>query len=138
MSAFSIKDVKSLIKKKAEEEKIERPVLDSISSLILLESDKFKVRQEIHGIIDMLEELGRTSLILTEMPGGTEGLSKFGVEEFLLQGVIVIYNTKKGSKRARGLEVLKMRGTKHSDKICLMVMTDKGIVVYPEESLFSD
>jgi KaiC/GvpD/RAD55 family RecA-like ATPase len=138
MSAFSIKDVKSLIKKKAEETGIERLVLDSLSSLVLLEQDKFKVRQEIHEIIDMLEELGCTSLILTEMPGGTEGLSKFGVEEFLLQGVVVIYNTRKGSKRVRGLEVLKMRGTKHSDKICLMEMTDRGIVVYPEESLFSE
>ena len=96
------------------------------------------MRQEIQEIIDMLEELGCTSLILTEMPGGREGLSTFGVEEFLLQGVIVIYNTKKGSKRVRGLEVLKMRGRKHSDKICLMEMTDKGIVVYPEESLFSE
>ena len=45
MSSFSIKDVKSLIKKKAEEENIERLVLDSLSSLILLEGDKFKVRQ---------------------------------------------------------------------------------------------
>lgn len=138
MSAFSIKDVKSLIKKKAEEEQIDRLVLDSLSSLVLLEDDKFKMRQEVHEIIDMLEELGCTSLILTEMPWGMQGISKFGVEEFLLQGVIVIYNTKKGSKRVRGLEVLKMRGRKHSDKICLMEMTDKGIVVYPEESLFSE
>ena len=138
ISSFSIKDVKSLIKKKAEENKIDRLVLDSLSSLVLLEQDKFKVRQEIHEIVDMLEELGCTSLILTEMPGGTERLGTFGVEEFLLQGVIVIYNTKKGSKRVRGLEILKMRGRKHSDKICLMEMSDKGIVVYPEESLFSE
>lgn len=138
MSAFSIKDVKNLIKKKAKEEDIQRLVLDSLSSLVLLEQDEFKVRQEIHEIIDMLEGLGCTSLILTEMPGGAEGISKFGVEEFLLQGVIVIYNTKKGSKRVRGLEVLKMRGRKHSDKICLMEMSDNGIVVYPEESLFSE
>jgi KaiC/GvpD/RAD55 family RecA-like ATPase len=138
ISSFSIKDVKSLIRKKAEEENVSRLVLDSLSSLVLLEQDEFKVRQEIHEIVDMLEEVGCTSLILSEMPEGAASLSKFGVEEFLLQGVIVIYNTKKGSKRVRGLEILKMRGRKHSDKICLLEMGENGIVVYPEESLFSE
>jgi KaiC/GvpD/RAD55 family RecA-like ATPase len=52
--------------------------------------------------------------------------------------VIVLYNVKRGSKRVRGLEILKMRGTKHSENICMFEITKNGIVVYPDEVLFVD
>ncbi len=71
------------------------------------------------------------------MPEGHTGISRYGIEEFVCQGVIALYNIRKGSERARGLEILKMRGTKHSQKICLMEMAEQGVVVYPNENLHS-
>ena len=60
------------------------------------------------------------------------------MEEFLADGVIVLYNIKKGNIRENAIEVLKMRGADHEKKIVAMQITDNGIVVYPEQELFED
>ena len=67
--------------------------------------------------------------------GGESGISRFGVEEFMAQGVIAPYNIKRGSMRVRGLEILKMRGAKHQQNICMIRLTDEGVKVYPKEKL---
>jgi len=38
--------------------------------------------------------------------------------------------------KVRALEILKMRGTKHSDKICPFKFSENGIVVFPKDSVF--
>jgi KaiC/GvpD/RAD55 family RecA-like ATPase len=136
VGVFPVDQVRDLIENKVKGKNIQRIVFDSLSSLLLLESDIFRIRQQILGICDMLDELGCTSIIVTEMP--EDKFSTFGVEEFLFHGVIVLYNVKRGSKRVRGLEILKMRGTKHSENICMFEITKNGIVVYPDEVLFVD
>lgn len=135
---FSMDLVRELIKSNVKETGAKRVVLDSLSALALHLEDRFVLRQEILATVHLLKELGVTSMITTETPEGEHGLSRFGVEEFVAEGVIGIYNIKLGSRRVRGLEILKMRGTKHSQNISLMEFTDKGIVVYPEENLFSE
>lgn len=134
---FSMDFLREIIKDKVEKTKAKRVVLDSISALSLHLEKSFVVRQEVLSTVLLLSELGATSMITTETPEGRRGLSRFGVEEFVSQGVIGLYNIKLGSKRVRGLEVLKMRGAKHSQNICLMSMTDEGIAVYPKENLYS-
>ncbi len=64
--------------------------------------------------------------------------SQTGVEEFLADGVIVFYNFKRGDVRENAIEVLKMRGEKHQKKIVAMQITNEGIVVYPEQEVFSE
>jgi KaiC/GvpD/RAD55 family RecA-like ATPase len=135
---FSMDLVRELIKSKVKETGATRMVLDSVSALALHLEDRFTLRQEILATVHMLKELGVTSMITTETPEGEHGLSRFGVEEFVAEGVISIYNIKLGSKRIRGLEIVKMRGTKHSQNISLMEFTDTGIVVYPDENLFRE
>ncbi len=134
---FSTDLVRDLIKEHVEKSDAKRLVVDSLAALSIQLEDTFSIRQEILGLSNLLSELGCTSLLLTEMPEGQKGISRYGIEEFVCQGVIALYNIRKGSERARGLEILKMRGTKHSQKICLMEMADQGIVVYPNENLHS-
>jgi len=135
---FSMDLIREIIRDKVQEIGAKRVVLDSISALALHLEDKFILRQEILATVHLLKELGTTSIITTETPEGQGGLSRFGVEEFVVEGVIGVYNIKLGSKRVRGIEILKMRGTKHSQNISLMEITDEGIIVYPEENLFSE
>lgn len=134
---FSIDLVRDLIKEHVDESNAKRLVVDSLAALSVQLENVFSIRQEILGLSNLLSELGCTSLLLTEMPEGQAGISRYGIEEFVCQGVIALYNIRKGSERARGLEILKMRGTKHSQKICLMEMADQGVVVYPNENLHS-
>lgn len=135
---FSIDLVKDVITREVKKIDAKRIVVDSIASLAAQLDNAFEIRQEILGLVNLLNELGTTSLILTEMPHGKEGISRFGVEEFMAQGVIALYNIKKGSERVRGLEILKMRGTNHSKRICMFDITNFGIVVYPSENLYRE
>lgn len=132
---FSVDLIKDVIARQVQEADAKRMVIDSIASFSIQFSDAFEIRQEILGLSNLLNELRCTSFLLTEMPEGSSGISRFGIEEFVCQGVIALYNIKKGSERVRGLEILKMRGTKHSKKICMMDILDSGVVVYPQENL---
>lgn len=135
MKRFSIELVKDFIKKKVKEHGVKRIVIDSIPSLAMSVEDQFSIRQEILQLNNLLQELDCTSIVLTEIPEGQKSASMYGVEEFMAPAVIIIYNVKKGGKRVRGLEVLKMRGTNHSQDIVMIDMDENGIQVFPGESL---
>jgi KaiC/GvpD/RAD55 family RecA-like ATPase len=136
--SFSVDVIKDIITEQAEKVDAKRLVVDSLASLSIQLENTFAIRQEILGLSNLLNELGCTSLLLTEMPEGQEGISRYGMEEFICQGVIALYNIRKGSERVRGLEILKMRGTDHSKRICLMEIGDAGVVVYPNENLYTE
>ena len=51
-------------------------------------------------------------------------------------GIVVMYNIRRENIRENAIEVLKMRGAQHQKKIAAMQITDKGIVVYPQQEVF--
>jgi len=132
---FSIEQVKKIIAERVRKKGAKRIVIDSLAPLIYQIENSFNIRQEVLDLVSLLKKLGCTTMLITEMPEGQKGVSTFSVEEFMSQGIIVIYNIPKGSDRVRGLEILKMRATDHSKKICLMDIEKNGIVVYPNEDL---
>jgi KaiC/GvpD/RAD55 family RecA-like ATPase len=134
---FSTDLVGDIIRQHVQEIDAKRIVIDSLAALSAQLEEPFSIRQEILGLSNLLSDLGCTALLLTEMPEGQKGISRYGIEEFVAQGVIALYNIRKGSERARGLEILKMRGTKHSQKICMMELSNEGFQVYPNENLHS-
>ena len=56
-----------------------------------------------------------------------------GIEEFLADGIIVLYNIQKRDARENAIEVVKMRYGKHQKKMVLMTITDNGIKVHPDK-----
>jgi KaiC/GvpD/RAD55 family RecA-like ATPase len=76
--------------------------------------------------------------LVTETQQIPEVFSPTGVEEFLADGVIVIYNIRRQNTRENAIEILKMRGEKHQKKIVAMSITDNGIVVYPNKEIYSE
>jgi KaiC/GvpD/RAD55 family RecA-like ATPase len=113
-------------------------VLDSLSAI----SSYFVGREEnyrsyIEQIFRLFENLGATSFLITETEQVPTVFSRSGVEEFLADGVIVLYNIRRGDVRERATEVLKMRGTKHKRKVVAVQITSgSGIEVYPEQEVF--
>ena len=64
-------------------------------------------------------------------------MTESGVEEFLADGVIILYNIKSGNARENAIEILKMRGAEFEKKIVAMkIENGKGIVIYPEQKVF--
>ncbi len=114
-------------------------VLDSLSALgAAFIGKESGYRVYIEQLFKFLEKRGVTSFLISETDQVPTTYSRTGVEEFLADGVIVFYNTKKSNSRVRAVEILKMRGAKHEKKIVPFEITDKGIVVYPNEPVFME
>ena len=108
--------------------------LTAISSTFLGKEQSY--RFYIERLFRFFERVGSTNFLVTETKQIPEVFSPTGVEEFLADGVIVLYNIRRENIRESAVEVLKMRGEKHEKKIVAMHITDKGIVVYPDQEVF--
>ncbi len=105
--------VRSIVKS-IEEEVVrlnaQRLVIDPVAPLIIGERDVVWTREYIRSLVITIEkELRTTTIITSEIPTGSNQLSRFGVEEFLAAGVLVLGLKKVGNKYYRTLLVRKMR-----------------------------
>jgi KaiC/GvpD/RAD55 family RecA-like ATPase len=113
-----------------------RVVIDSISTIELMVQEAYKKRESILMLCEWLGKHDCTSLIISESEQHLGEYSRHGVVEFLVDGVIVLYNVQRGDMRENAIEVLKMRGTKHAKKIVPFTI-ENGINVFPREQVFS-
>ncbi|MBI4017924.1 MAG: AAA family ATPase [Candidatus Aenigmarchaeota archaeon] len=114
---------------------VRRVVIDSATAYQMMFDTDYKKRVHLLKLLDALKKYEATVLITTER--GTSA-DEFELMDFLANGVIVLYNIRKGSERGRGIEILKMRSTKHSQRIMPMDIGSSGITVYPDASFYSD
>ena len=114
-------------------------VVDSLTAIASAFTDKEdSYRIYIEQLFRFFEKIKATSFLITETKQVPTIYSQTGVEEFLADGVIVLYNLKHRNVRENAIEVLKLRGAKHQKKIVAMQITEGGIIVYPEQEIFSD
>lgn len=113
-------------------------VMDSLTSIesIFNHSD-VSYRMYIEQLIRYFQKIGSTNFFITET-SLNNALSNHGAEEFLADGVIVFYNIKRGNIRERAIEVLKMRGIKHSMKMVAFTISENGLIIYPDQEIFGD
>ncbi|MFH0986754.1 MAG: ATPase domain-containing protein [Candidatus Micrarchaeota archaeon] len=115
-------------------------VMDSLSSI----SSAFVGREEsyrtyLEQLFKLFEKLGATSFLIAETEQVHLGvLSRMGVEEFLADAIIVMYNVMHSNKRYRGIEILKVRGAQHVGNIVSLDITEKGMIVHPNKQLFTE
>ncbi|MBO3839251.1 MAG: ATPase domain-containing protein [Thermoproteota archaeon] len=90
-----------------------RLVIDPIAPLVTTYSNEIAwVREYIRSLIFSIEErLGVTTLITSEIPTGENAMSRYGVEEFLASGVIILSLTRVGNSIIRTMFIRKMRWT---------------------------
>ena len=112
-----------------------RFVLDSLSVATMgwKESslDIGKIRTEIFEYIKMLKNAGVTSLLITEiLETEPKALSRFGFEEFVVDGVIILhYMEYAAGESPRSLIIRKMRRTDHGTDIYPFEISKHGIRV---------
>ena len=117
---------------------VSRLVIDPISALIFRYEEGTDLRENLRELVELIREKNVTCLMSTEVLEGSASISRFGIEDFLADGIIVLYYMKEGAKRFRGLEIRKMRGTHHSDLIHLYKLGDKGFQVFPNQKVIPD
>lgn len=112
-----------------------RIVVDSITAFTLLHKDDHEKRTALLKLFNAIEKWGCTALLASEQESDIDHHQSAALE-FEVDGVILLYNIRKGDVRERCLEIFKMRGTHHAAKIYPMKITDNGITIFPEESVF--
>ena len=117
------------------EQNIERIAIDSGTVLRLFFKDNFEFRRKMLNILDFIGKFKSTTLVTHEFPSAERKDIRFGIEHFVVDGIIMLYNMQQKFNRVRGLEIIKMRGMKHSNKIVPMNITPNGIEVFPEEQI---
>ncbi len=106
-------------------------VMDSIGSLFNQFTDTGTIRLEIFRIADILKELGNTSIITAERLDEYGQISRYGVEEFVSDNVIILRNILAEEKCRRTVQILKVRGDTHYKGEFPFTVTDTGINIMP-------
>ena len=112
-----------------------RLVIDSLTAFTLLFESEMEKRKSVLKLIDTSSKWGVTTLVTSEHESDPDK-HESNVLEFEVDGVILLYNLRRGDVRERSLEIFKMRGIKHATKIFPMRITEDGIIIYPDESVF--
>ncbi len=82
-------------------------------------------RLHLHYIINVLDAAQCTSMITSELPLGSYNLSRDGISEFLVDGIILLNFDPTMDKRK--LSVMKMRSTKHTLRPLYIKIGEGGI-----------
>lgn len=133
-------DIQDAISIFPEDFKPERVFIDSLSAIGAAFGGKVEeYRIYIEQLFEYFRKTGPTTFLISETEQLPSAYSRSGVEEFLADGIIVLYNIRQADTRTTAVEVLKMRGAKIRKKIApFQVISGKGIEVYPEETVFTE
>jgi len=127
LSTWNLEELPLIVMDRINEIKAKRFVLDSIT-LVCSELETERMRSEISEFLNRLKHSGATSLLICEIPEESKALSTFGVEEYLVDGIVVLnYLEFVAGGSPRSLLVRKMRRTKHGSDIYPFQITKKGI-----------
>lgn len=119
--------IKYLIK----EIKAEILVMDSVGSLFSQFKDTALIRHEIYRIIDELKKMGITAILTAERLEEYGPISRYGVEEFVSDNVVILRNVLEDEKCRRTIQILKMRGDTHYKGEFPFTISDTGVSILP-------
>lgn len=119
--------------------KVSRMVIDSITSFALLFNDELSQREAALALFNMIRDWDCTSLLTLEEDPLDKNKSNSRALEFEVDSTIAIYLIRDAKERQRFIEVLKMRGTNHSNKIYPASIGKRGFVIKgsPVSKIFS-
>jgi KaiC/GvpD/RAD55 family RecA-like ATPase len=121
---------------------IEREVKDINAKRLVIDSttvfgaylEPSMLRTTLFKLADSLKTFGCTTLLTAEIQSSKGSFSSFGVEEFVVDGVIALYFTPPN----RSLFVRKMRGTAHDANPHPLTIGKNGISVNPRDNIIWD
>lgn len=127
---FDISTLAQEIYKATKQIDAQRIAIDSLSGLGIRFESQTAIRNAIFKLASLLGELQTTSLMTSEITG-KNGYSRYHVEEFIAQGIIVLYLNEENGELRRSLVVRKLRFSSHSLKVYPIEIGSRGIVIMP-------
>jgi circadian clock protein KaiC len=106
-----------------------RVVLDTVEALFSGLADTTVLRAELRRLFSWLKEKGVTAIITGERGSGS--LTRFGIEEYVSDCVILLDNRVEDQVTTRRLRVVKYRGSAHGTNEYPFLIDAQGISVVP-------
>jgi len=113
-----------------------RIVLDTVETLFGVFTDAHVVRAEFRRLLRWLKDRGITAVVTAER--GEEGLTRFGIEEYVSDCVIDLSQGMRGQTTRRHLRVLKYRGSGHGTNAYPFLIGQNGIHLFAVTELGLD
>jgi KaiC domain protein len=115
-----------------------RLVVDSITLFEMMFTDEAERRLNLFEMFALLKDTGVTALITSEADRKDSYSSRYGLVEYVADGVIILRYVRPDELRDVKLaaEVVKMRRHKHSRSIKPYDITSEGLVVHSESEVF--
>ncbi|MCR4335780.1 MAG: AAA family ATPase [archaeon] len=104
-----------------------RLVIDSIPAMGMNYESENEIRNAILKLSYLLMRIGVTTLITSEITEGENKFGKYGIEEYVVDGVIVLHYMGIGTRSNRTLHIRKMRATHHSEDLHPIEIDSKGM-----------
>lgn len=111
-----------------EKYKIKRLAIDSISSFGLLYQDELAKKEASLALFELINNWGCTAILTAQESKIDEGGISSSLD-FEVDSIIILYHPRVDHTRSRYIEILKMRGTKHSGKIYNLIIDKNGIAI---------
>ncbi|OYT56322.1 MAG: ATPase [Candidatus Aenigmarchaeota archaeon ex4484_14] len=135
---FRIEDILDIIQNNIKEIGAKRVVIDSIAALGMHLGHADEIRMVLQQINNLLRKNRCAGIVVSEIPNIRNGISRFGIEEFVTDGVILLHRVLKNGEFHRVLAILKMRATEHSRKLHPYEINKKGFLVHSDETFETD
>ena len=135
---YSVEDASALLdvlKDIADELQANRLVIDSITALCYrLKTDEM-IRDFIFKLGSSLAAMGCTTVLTSEISPVRRGeikYSKYGIEEFIADGIIFLGDIERKGDLIRTMQLVKMRGTSHSrSRAAMNISSHRGVEITP-------
>lgn len=125
---FELTDVNLRLKDLITTNNYRRVAIDSTSLFGMYIKDDYKIRKGLFSLVSAIKSSVCTAVLSSEITEDSKLLSRYGVEEFVVDGVIILRYLAMGSTVNRTLEVRKMRRTNTSEGIKSIDISSNGIV----------
>lgn len=120
-----------MIQERTEAMQARRVAIDSVSVFLHKITDPQIAREKTFQLATIVQNVQAVGFFATDIPYGSQQLSRFGVEETVVDGVILLSATESGLGRQRYLEIYKLRNTAHLKGRHNMEIESGGITIFP-------
>ena len=118
-----------------EKTKATRAVVDSSSAFELVIKDPIVYRRSMWSLAANFRRLGVTTVLTSEIHNPDRSKLVFRPEHFIFDGMILMYQSGEESRRVQALEIIKMRGYKHSFVTAPYEITGEGFNIFSPEMI---
>ncbi|WP_225410926.1 ATPase domain-containing protein [Stigmatella hybrida] len=109
----------------------QRVVVDSMSVFLHKVDDPSITRDKVFWLANIIQNQNAVGFFANDVPAGTQQHSRYGVEETVMDGLILLWSEAQGLERHRYLEVNKLRNTGHASGRHSMTIGVGGLQVFP-------